>query len=114
MKHFLTLTLEGHFPGAPEKDTVEISEEDYDRLWQQYIKPKAVKEGWSGSDQELTTSRFYKAKREACRRVRAKAGLPEPPICDPEDCHIAYQCPVIKAVEDTLAACRRDIEGFSL
>ena len=48
MKHYLTLTLgqSGDFPGAPDKDTVEISEVEYDELWAKFIRPKAVKEGW--------------------------------------------------------------------
>ena len=48
MKHYLTLTLgqSGDFPGAPDKDTVEISEDQYDELWAKFIRPKAVKEGW--------------------------------------------------------------------
>ncbi len=48
MKHYLTLTLgqSGDFPGAPDKDTVEISNDQYDELWAKFIRPKAVKEGW--------------------------------------------------------------------
>ena len=48
MKHYLTLTLgqSGDFPGAPDKDTVEISEDQYDELWAKFVRPNAVKEGW--------------------------------------------------------------------
>ena len=48
IKCYLTLTLgqSGDFPGAPDKDTVEISEDQYDELWAKFIRPKAVREGW--------------------------------------------------------------------
>lgn len=48
MKFSLSLIMEGTFPGAPERDTIEISEADYDELWERFIKPKAIKEGWAG------------------------------------------------------------------
>ena len=44
----LTLVLEGHFPGSPERDSVDLALDEYDELWQTYIRPKAIKEGWCG------------------------------------------------------------------
>ena len=50
MKFSLTLTMgeSGDFPGAPDKDTVEISEAQYDGLWAKFVRPKAIEEGWVG------------------------------------------------------------------
>ena len=44
----LTLVLEGHFPGSPERDSVELALDEYDELWHTWIKPRAIKEGWCG------------------------------------------------------------------
>ena len=48
MKFSLSLIMEGAFPGAPDRDTIEISEADYDELWARFVKSKATKKGWVG------------------------------------------------------------------
>lgn len=59
MKFVLTLTMEGEFPGAPERDSIEISEAQYDGLWALFIAKKAFEEGWCEEPRmsELTKSR---------------------------------------------------------
>jgi hypothetical protein len=88
MKAKLTLHLEGEFPGSPEKDSVNINLEEYDALWDLWIKPKAISEGWCGltprdkaelkqreaskqSEELISLERFNRNK----RKVMKKAGL---------------------------------------
>ena len=48
LDYFLILKMDGAFPGAPELDTVTLTEPEYDELWDRFIKPKAIAEGWVG------------------------------------------------------------------
>jgi hypothetical protein len=67
MKAKLTLTLEGRFPGSPEKDSMDISLEEYDKLWQTWIKPKAIKEGRVG---ELPTRVAERKQKDALKQSK--------------------------------------------
>ncbi len=48
MKYSITLRMSGSFPGSPETDSINISKEEYNELWDRFIYNKAVREGWCG------------------------------------------------------------------
>lgn len=38
MKYYLILESDGSFPGAPDKERIEINEEEYWSLWETWVK----------------------------------------------------------------------------
>lgn len=69
VKFWLTLMAEGNFPGSPEKDTIEIDQDDHDMLWEKYILPRAVAEGWANKDIVGMKARLYRAELSAAKQL---------------------------------------------
>lgn len=40
MKYMLKLVIEGDFPGSPDKESVEISEAEYNQVWNEFFRKK--------------------------------------------------------------------------
>lgn len=46
LTYFLTLKMDGTFPGAPERDTVVLTSEQYDELYDKFVAPDRKAKGW--------------------------------------------------------------------
>jgi hypothetical protein len=46
LTYFLTLKMDGAFPGAPELDTVVLTSEQYNELYDKYVAPDRKAKGW--------------------------------------------------------------------